>query len=236
MAVGAQFSSLISDLRAELRRSTSVSVGVDDLDSIKRVINSFYRTLLADYEWPHLHKVFDKIPLAAGQYKYNCPTGFDPDNVEETAIWFGGANTKIKKGIDLDDNSFLDPDDDQRSDPVLAWDTRFDVATGLTQFIVWPIPASDDYSIQFSGTYNPPKLVNDNDVCLLDDELLLGFAAARLLKSQDSPDANLRAVQAEAYLQKKKVKPKTDSRPVLMGLGTFDDRGAHPSIVIRPSS
>lgn len=236
MAIGAQFSAIIIDLRAELRRPSDVSVGVDDNDSLKRVVNSVYRTLIDEYDWPHLRTVFDKIPMVAGQRVYDYPTGFDPDSVEEAVVWLGSFNTRITRRISVDGYSFLDPSTDQRSDPPLAWDTKFNPATGQSQIEVWPIPASASYSMQFTGVYNPPKLVNNTDVCLLDDELIVGFAAAQLLEAQDSKDAQQRLARAERYLEKKKSKPKGNGERVQMGLGTHRlDKPGHPSIVIKPS-
>lgn len=234
MPVGTQFSSLVIDLRAELRRSTDVSVGVDDLDSLKRVINGTYRRLAAKYDWPHLRKVFDKITLNAGQRYYDYPTYFDPDNVDQSVVWLGSMNMPIKKGIELESYSFLDPANDQRADPALAWDTAFTGTT--TQIEVWPIPASSSYTMQFSGLMKVSKLVTDSDVCLLDDDLVVGFAAARLLKSQKSADAEYVLAEAGDHLLTLQKKPKKNSTPVQMGLGAHRrDNFGHPMIVIKPS-
>lgn len=234
MAIGTQFSSLVIDLRAELRRSTDVSVGIDDLDTLKRFINKSYRALRMVHDWPHLRKVFDKIQLNAGQRYYNYPTSFDPDHITASVVWLGSLNMPIKKGIALDAYSFLDPATDQRSDPVLAWDTAFTGTT--TQIEFWPIPASSSYKAQFAGYMATPKLVNDSDPCLIDDDLVLGFAAARGLRSQKSDDADEARADAETYLLKLQQRPKVDAQPQQMGLGAHRlDRYAHPNIVIKPT-
>lgn len=234
MSIGTQFSSLVIDLKSELRRSSDVSVGVDDLDSLKRTVNGAYRRLAAKHDWQHLRKVFNKITLNAGQRYYDYPAYFDPDKVEEAAVWLGSLNMPIKKGIDLDGYSFLDPAADQRADPVLAWDTAFTGTT--TQIEFWPIPASSSYTAQFSGTMKVSKLVNDADVCLLDDELVILFAAARLLKAQKSADADFALADASDHLLTLQKGPKKDATPVQMGLGAHrKDRYAHPMIVIKPT-
>lgn len=236
MAIGTQFSSLVIDLRAETRRSSEVSVGVDDNDNLKRSINGVYRTLAVQHTWPHLRKAFDKIPLAAGQRFYDLPAGFDQDRVTEAVAWLGSLNMPIKKGIDLDGYSFLDPATDQRSDPVLAWDTAYDPTSGHIQIEFWPIPASASYFVQFVGQWTPPRLVNDSDTCLLDDELVLLFAAARQLKAQGAKDADVKLQEAQAYLLKLEQRPKANAAPVQMGLGlNRRDAAFHPNIVIKPS-
>lgn len=237
MAYGVQFSELVINLRAETRRSSDVSVSSDDLDTLKRSLNGVYRTLAVNHDWPHLRHVFDKIPFAAGQRYYDFPAGFDADRVFESVVWLGSLNTPIKKGIDLDEYSFLDPSLDQRADPALAWDTAFDTDSGSVQIEFWPIPASASYSAQFSGYWVPPRLVDDSDPCLLDDELVLLFSSARMLKAQGAKDADLKLSEAQAYLLKLQQRPKNDARPVQIGLGRSVHHSAmHPRIVIKPSS
>lgn len=237
MTIGVQFSELVINLRAETRRSSDVSVSSDDLDTLKRSLNGVYRTLAVNHEWPHLRHVFDKIPFAAGQRFYDLPVGFDPDRVFESAVWIGSVNSPIKKGITLSDYSFLDPANDQRADPALAWDTAFDTTSGSVQIEFWPIPSTNNYSAQFSGYYVPPRLVNDTDPCLLDDELVLLFSSARMLKSQKAEDADMKLSEAQAYLLKLQQRPKANARPVQVGLGRSPrDAAMHPRIVIKPSS
>ena len=237
MAIGTQFSSLVIDLRAETRRSSDVSAAIESLDSLKRSINGVYRTLAVGHDWPHLRKVFDKIPMNAGQAKYDYPVGFDPDRVLESAVWLGTLNFPLKKGIDLSGYSFLDPAANQRSDPPLAWDTAYDPTSGKSQIEIWPIPASSNYAnVQFIGYWTPTKLVNDNDPCMLDDELVLLFATARMLKSQGAEDADIKLAEAQAYLLKLQQKTKNATQSVQMGLGIHrKDRAMHPNIVIKPS-
>ena len=55
MAIGTQFSALVIDLRAELRRSSDVSVGVDDQDSLKKLERflgrAIPRVMLPDFDY-----------------------------------------------------------------------------------------------------------------------------------------------------------------------------------------
>jgi hypothetical protein len=232
--IGRQFSALIIDLRSETRRSSDISVGVDDNDNLKRSVNGVYRTLSEEHDWPHLRMVFPKLPTVAGQRYYDYQTGFNPDRILDAVVWLGGLNTPIQKGIDFDEYSFLDPAADQRSDPILQWDTAFDPTTGKSQIELWPIPASAGF-VQFSGYYEPPKLVNDSDPCLLDDELVLLFAASRQLAAIGAKDAEIKLKEAQAYLLKKMQRPKGDSKPVQVGLGPSRNDGRfHPRIVIKP--
>ena len=70
MALGTQFLDLITRVRAEVRRSVEPSVGVDDLENIKQVINRVLRTLYMAHDWAHLRKVFPRVKLNANHCFY----------------------------------------------------------------------------------------------------------------------------------------------------------------------
>jgi hypothetical protein len=235
MALGTQFLSLLTDLRSETRRSSDVSVGVDDNDSLKRSINGVYRTLTLEHEWPHLRVVFPKLATAAGQQYYDYQTGFDAGRVLDSVVWIGGMNSPIKRGIDFDEYSFIDSSAAAEMDPVQSWDVAFNPLTGIPQIEVWPIPASAGF-IQFTGYFVPPRLVNDSDPCLLDDELVLLFASARQLAAQGAKDAQTKLQEGQSYLLRLMQGAKGAVKPVQVGLGDARNAGRfHPTIVIKPS-
>lgn len=218
MAIGTQFSSLFQDLRAEVRRSTTVSVGVDDLPYLKRVINHVYRGLVVDYEWRHLRYVPPRIAMQAGQALYDFPTHLDFDDVWSATCWQGSTNTEIKRGIEPTDYGTIDPQADARQDPVLKYDLRF--SGTAVQFEVWPLPATtDEVEVEFIGTYKLPRLVNDDDQMMIDDELVLLFAAAEVLKADKADDSDSKLQLAQDYLRRLKVRQKANSRRYQIGLG-----------------
>lgn len=196
MPRGTQFSALVTMLRDELGRSESVSVGLSDLPRLKNAINRVYQSLADEHDWPHLRKTFDKITLNAGQYYYDFPTDLNYDRVELTRIWWNATPHPINRGISLDDYIAFDTTAGERSDPVMKWDIR---RTGASEQIeVWPIPASAQ-AIQFIGFIKTPKLINDIDVCLIDDYLVTLFAALRFLK--DPKEKQLAQSEAQEKLQ-----------------------------------
>jgi hypothetical protein len=233
MAKGAQFLQLYTDLRAELRRSTSVAVGSDDLDVLKRTINHVYRTLYIDFEWPHMRKVFPKITLNAGQRYYDFPADLDNDLLEKAVVWNGNVKTDLQVGIGFDEYGYLDSDEDERQDPIQAIDFRF---TGTSiQLEVWPIPASSDNKLQLKGYLLLDRLVNDIDKCWLDDELVVLFAAAELLKGTKAEDADSKLLIAQGYLQRLKARSKGPAKHFSMGLGSQSNSGYQGvSINIKP--
>lgn len=194
MARNVLFSALVTELRNELGRSTNSAVGVEDVPRLKYAINKSYEKLAAK-NWPHLRKRFDKITLNAGQRFYDFPSSLDSDRIEAARLWWNGRPQPVRKGISIDEYALYDSIADERCDPVLRWDVvRTDSAT---QFEVWPVPASTHY-IQFQGFIQTPKLVNDGDVCLLDDQLVVTLAAARL--TADEKDRKLFLSEAQDRL------------------------------------
>lgn len=228
MAIGSQFLSLVTDLRDELRRSNSVSVGVDDLPSLKRTLNKAYATAAIEFTWPHLRRVFDRKTLNAGQRYYDFPTDLNHDRIENAAIWYNDLPHKTVRGIGFEEYAAYDSEADERSDPVQRWDVR-DVA-GAIQFEVWPLPASAQ-SIQFIGERATPKLVGDTDVCFLDDNMIVMLAAAKLFKSKD--ERNEALADAERHRKMLKARSEGGQRTFRLGLGEIDSNRMPNTATIR---
>lgn len=217
MARGTQFLSLVTDLRAELRRSSSVAVGVDDLDSLKQVLNRVYQTLVMQYDWPHLKRIFTATSLAAGQRYYDFPTDLIPERVIRAVVWYSNIPNDLHRGIDFEQYASYDSDSDDRAEPALRWDVRW---TGTKEQIeIWPIPNTNDQTVQFSGIHNTPPLTADADVCLLDDHLVILFCAAELLTAQGAEDAPLKLNAAQGHMKMLQARAKGGIRGYQMGLG-----------------
>lgn len=230
MAVGTQFSVLVTRLRAALKRSTSVAVGVDDLDTLKTTLNHHYDLLYTQGDWPHLRKTFSKA-LVAGQRHYDLPDGLNPDRIEEADVLWGGIRTPIRQGIGVEEMQAYDSEQDERSDPVLRYDIRW---TGTsTQIEVWPIPATAT-TLRIKGLQAITPLVDDADLCLLDDTLVVLYAAAELAAGVGADDAEFKAQMAREHLQKLKGRGATNA---VYRLGLGDQRNEEPHrIIVRVGS
>lgn len=204
MARNESFLELQTMLREELGRSPDVSVGVDDLPILKRAINKAYATIYDEHDWPHLRRVFPKVQMAAGSRYYDLPDDLNIERVEQVNVWWNGLPQPVQRGIAFEEYATFDPDDNERSDPVLAWDVRDDDGTPVIE--VWPLPASNSPSLQFIGLRSAPKLVNDEDLCLLDDELVVLLAAAQHARRQNSRDADDILAQFRARMSTMKAR------------------------------
>jgi hypothetical protein len=199
MARGDTLQQLVSDLRDELRRANTPSAGPTDTASLRRTINHVYDLVYASFDWPHLLRYFDKITLNAGQRYYDPPAGLDYERLQQAVVWWNGLPEPLARGISFDDYATYDPAADERTSPALKWDVRF---TGSTEQIeIWPLPDSGAQSIQFAGIQKIERLVDDNDICRLDGEIIVLYAAAELLpKDSSDKTAKLQLVQERLRL------------------------------------
>lgn len=218
MARGTTFLNLIEMLRAELRRSVNPAVGVEDIPELKRRLVRTYETLWWDHDWPHLIRFFPPIQLQAGERFYNMPAGLGYERIRAVAHWFNGLPLGIDRGIGFEDYAISNPDAGARSSPVLKWDVRY--GDGVQEFIeVWPVPASSFlYTIQFSGYGSVPRLVADADQCLLDDNLVVIFAAVEAEK--DAGEAKKKAASAQRLLSRVTGRSANNERQVAIGQGS----------------
>lgn len=180
----------MSKLRAELGRSTSVAVGVDDAEILKDVIRRTQETLYEDFDWPFLREMFPAITLNAGQRYYDIPAAFNYDRIEDAAIRISGRPVPFYRGIDFENYTTFDSDAGVRAAPAQRWDIRW---TGTKEQIeIWPIPVDSSNAMQFKGIRKLRDLTADDDVTDLDDNLIVLFSAAELLARQKSEDANIK--------------------------------------------
>lgn len=193
MARGTQFLTLVTMLRAELERSVSPAVGLEDLPVLKQKLARNYETLQDNYTWPHLHREFDRVTLAAGQRYYDVPATVNFDRLDNVVVWWSGLAYPLIRGIRFEDYNAYDSTRDERSGPVEKWDIRF---TGVKeQLEFWPLPNDDDQSVQFTGQAKLPRLVNDIDPCFLDDHLVVLFTAAELERDRGQKEIMLSAAR-----------------------------------------
>jgi hypothetical protein len=235
MARGTQFLALVQRLRDETGRSGDTSIGPDDVESLKTILNRWYEALWYDYDWPHLKITFDRDELSAGENMYDFPDGLDLERVESVVVWYQDIARPVERGISLSDYNLWNPVDDARSDPVLKWDVRnLEDAGGSVQIEVWPMPASTQY-LQFIGFRQFSRLVADADLCHLDDNIVVSFAAAQILRRQKSEDADDMLSFANSHYNKLRGRGKAPMKRFRLGLDATSDR-PHPRAIINVSS
>lgn len=229
---GTQFSELVIRVRDESGRDNNVSVGVDDIPALQTLINRVYSTMTLKYDWPFLRTVFDKSTVNPGQRYYDLPTNLDIERVEQVKVWFNSFAYPIERGINIEDYNLYDPDNDQRSDPVLKWDFRYVEAQSADQVEVWPLPATTQ-QLQMIGIRKITRLVNDSDVCLLDDDLIVLYCVAELCMREKLADAQGKLQAANDHFNWLKSRYRGTLERLSLGLGYDPQRGRHPRAIVR---
>jgi len=145
--------------------------------------------------------------LNASEQYYDFPTSLNLERVEEAHVWYGMLPRAIDRGIGMAEYAVYNSGIGVTSEPVQRWDVRW---TGTReQFEVWPIPASNTQSIQFTGIRNLRPLIADSDVADLDDLMIVLTVAAEILAAQEN--ANAQAVASLAQERFKRMKGRSQS-------------------------
>lgn len=219
MARGRQLIQLVSMLREEVNRATSTAVGVDDLPLLKQKLTRTQEFFYDEWDWPFLRQVFPLKALSVGEQYYDFPTNLNIERVEDVDLWYGNLPRRLTRGIEVAHYAIYNSNLGVTSEPALRWDVRW---TGVKeQFEIWPIPASNSQSVQFTGIRSLRPMVADGDVADLDDQMIVLTCAAEILAKQGSESASVVAGLAKARFQRMKGRSTGGgARTRRMGQGT----------------
>lgn len=226
-------SAMVEDLRLETGRSANVNFGQDEYASLVRLLQRTQDNLYWDYEWPFL-KARRDVDLAAGSRYYDFPSDMNSERIFKVSTKIGNVWETVTRGIDMDDYSIRDSDNDSRQDPLLKWDI-IDAGSG-EQFEAWPIPASDDLVVRFEGFKKIATFISDDDVCTLEPDLVVLFAAAKLLAREKSADAPEALKSAQTFYNNLKRGSNRTERATPIGGQPQMPLGRTGTIVIAPRS
>lgn len=232
MALRVTFQEVIQATRAEAKLSSNTSRSLDNLENIKQLIRRHYTTLAEDYDWQHLQLLRGSSTarkvLQAGLRFYNWPADLNPLKIEDAWIKWGSTWQKLTFGITPANYSAMDPELNQRADPVTNW-----AWYGGDQFEVWPMPASNGVAgsnneVQFTGQKKVEQLLNDNSRLDLDDIVVSLMTAAEILAGNNQkPAADVKAGAAIARLGRLRANL-SDKTRYTMGRGQVTDTAYYP--------
>lgn len=214
MARGVQLIQLVSRLRAEIRDSSSVAIGTDFEDNLKQVLRRTQEELWNEHDWPYLQFYASKT-LSAGQRYYDMPSGMSDLRITDAAVSYNNEPLPVETGIGFAEYAAYDSEQDERADPVERWDWRRTSAS-TTQIEVWPMPASAQ-TLWFRGLRDLPALTSNDDTAVLDDNLIVLFAAAEILAGREAEDAKLKLQKAQKLLNALQGQMVGTSTPITMG-------------------
>lgn len=210
MARNTTFGQLIEMTVIEAGMDPTPALSMNVRPLVKAAIKREYERLYDEFDWPFL-RVTEDVLTQAGQRYYDVPDTINFDRIERVDYQWGDRWTPLDRGIDTTHYNTYNSDEGERSDPLLRWDIKW---TGsATQVEIWPIPATDNMPIRFTGIRNMAPLVNDSDRCDLDDQMVAMFAAAELLARKNAPEAQLKqqkAVERYRLIRGRSIQTKTN--------------------------
>lgn len=193
MARGTTLTALVSMLRHETGASAEPSKGISAKASLEESINAEYLRLYEDYDWPFLN-TYDTINTQAGSRYYNVPATISAERITSLSVKYQSKWQPIVRGISVNDYNQYDPETDSRSDPVRKWDVYNE-----NQIEIWPLPVTNNLAIRVEGIKTISKLISGSDVCLLDDKLVVFYAAAEILRSKRKSEADEKLLKANKH-------------------------------------
>jgi uncharacterized membrane protein YkvA (DUF1232 family) len=200
MARGTSLNELVTMVREEAGQSTNAALGQNALASLKSMIRRQQEVLWLEHPWPHM-QVERAVTLAAGQRYYNFPADLSLHHrIDQVSVKFESEWQSVENGITLGHYNELDPDENERQDPVRCWE----LYEG-NQLEVWPLPATNGGKLLLRGTRNLAPLVENDDLAELDDILIVMFVAAELAAKQNQENARPKLQIAQRHLTRLKA-------------------------------
>jgi hypothetical protein len=225
MALGTPVSRLLSMLRAEARRTQTVSVGLNADDTLRQKLARVQDDLWMDYDWPHL-RVYRDFQTQAGQRYYDFPVDLDYSRIEKFDQSWANLWRPVMPGITDSDYNLVNPDLGARQDPQLKWELRENM-----QIELWPPPASNGTCTRIWGIKTIAPLVADTSLAELDDNLIVLHVAAELLAGDGAKDASMMQGRATRRLLTLRGNTSNKKRYNMIGHnrphGTRDDEDAY---------
>lgn len=225
MARNTPFGEVVAQLQAEVRQSSQVALNVDGKELLRAHIRRVQKQLYDEYDWPFLN-FQPEISLAAGQRYYDIPATTNLEAIYHAVLKYSGEQYKLKRGIGHEQYRVLDSSNNERSTPARRFDIKW---TGTKEQIeIWPMPDGlTPGTLILYAKRNLRALVDDEDLVDLDDVLIVQMAAAELLAARKSPDAQIKAKNAQTRLARLKGRSKVgEGETYIMGSGV--DRPTHP--------
>lgn len=198
MARNTSLLSLRDQLRAEIGASPNVAMGVNTIEQFDQLLRRTQERLWHDFDWSF--GVIDRDePLLAGQRYYAFDQDIDFDRICCAQVKYSELWHPISYGIGTDEMNNYDSDTGEASEPALRW-RHYEG----NQFEVWPIPTTNNQTLRFRAVRKLPPLIATTDTALLDDTLIVLFAAAEHLARTKAQDAAAKLSQAQSHFNRLK--------------------------------
>jgi hypothetical protein len=230
MPRGTTLSECLEMLRFEAGHSPSRALGKNVEPSLRNLLRRTQMFLWADYPWDFL-EVERLVPMQAGGRYYAFPADLDGTRIRSVSVRWSALWSPMCYGITDVDYNAQDPAADQRNVPVIKWGWRKNIEqdpepVSAMMFEVWPLPGATaappnlEHQVKFEGVRTLKRFTQDNDVCDLDDQLIVLFAAAKLLGRQKLADGQEAQAAASTYYAR--MRGQTHKSPMFVLGGATD--------------
>jgi len=211
MARGTSLSQLRDMLRAELGVSSNLGMGVNTADQYDHILARQQQRLWEDFDWPFGFIERDEQLQNDGRY-YTFDNDIDHNRIVSAHVKYGDIWHPLEYGICPDHYNEFDSDENETSEPALRW-RHYEG----NQFEVWPVPSTSDQILRFRAVKKLPPLFENSHTAVLDDNLIVLFAAAELLARTKADDAPPKLAQATQLYNKLKGNGMKDNRFIYGG-------------------
>jgi hypothetical protein len=177
---------MIRMFRLETGQSIQPAQGMQNRDHLAHALARVQSQLYTDFDWPHL-RVYREEKARRGERVYSWPDDIAVEDVRQLYDSVSGQWVPMVYGIDMNMRN-AQPG---LADPASAWQ----IVDGR-QYEIYPVPATDR-SLAIYGYKTLPQLVNDADKAVLDDNLIVLFAAAEFLARNKMADARAKLEAAQ---------------------------------------
>jgi hypothetical protein len=211
MATGTSLSILTDQLRAEIGASPSSSgQGLNSIPMLQQVLRRTQNRLFYDFDWPNLVIDRDTV-MQKGENYYTFPSDLDYDSITGAWVYYSSSWRPVVCGFDPLIYNSSNPALGVQNDPLVAW-RHYEG----NQYEVWPVPASNATTLRFRGRVQVPRLTALTDCALLDDDLIVLFAAAEILTRLKAPDGQAKLSLAEKHYRNLKMRL-TKTKDIVLG-------------------
>lgn len=216
MPEGVQLIDLVEQLRAEIGAApTSSGQGINSLPMLQQILRRTQARLYLDFDWPNY--VIDRdVTLQAGERFYTFPQDINFNFIKGVWINYSASWREIAYGFTPVTYNSSNPDLGTRSDPIQLW-RHYEVG----QYEVWPVPASSNQILRFRALMQLPRLTDNADKALLDDTLIVLFAAAEILTRKKDADAQAKLQMAQSHFRNMKSRISKGGITVMGGMQPF---------------
>lgn len=189
---------LLEGLQHEVRLTASPPAGEDANPVLRHLLAKWQETLLDSYPWQMFSQTESIQLQTAG--RFYLPTDVAIDRIQDVFRVISGSSRlmPLPRGIDAAQYAISNALVGETRDPVERWAVRW--FNNDLHIEVWPAPQTNQGLLFVRGRVPVPPLVDPDDLAIMDDKLLVLFAAADYLESIKRGAGQTKLAEAQARL------------------------------------